>query len=108
MEEHKLEIPKNYFCDSDDLTMSMNRLLSEQLKKILHFDNINKFFRVVAKTEQSFVIKFPESLCPILGMYDYPEGEPARIFKADNYHMFAVVSWQANDCIYLYDNERDE
>ena len=28
LEEHKLEIPKNYFCDSNDLTMAMNRLLS--------------------------------------------------------------------------------
>ena len=44
LEEHKLEIPKKYFCDSNDLTMSMNRLLSEQLKKILYFDNINGFF----------------------------------------------------------------
>ena len=35
IEEHKLEIPKNYFCDSNDLTMSMNSLLSEQLKKVL-------------------------------------------------------------------------
>ena len=90
MEEHKLEIPKNYFCDSNDLTMSMNRLLSEQLKKILYFDNIKGFFRVVAKTEQSFVIKFPESLCPSIGMYDYLEGEASRIFKGDNYQMFAV------------------
>ena len=89
VEEHKLEIPKNYFCDSNHLTMSMNHL-SEQLKKILYFNNINGFFRVVAKTEQSFVIKFPESFCPILGMYDYPEGEASRIFKGDNYQMFAV------------------
>ena len=39
------------------------------------------FFIVVAKTEQNFIIGFPESLCRILGMYDYPEGEVSRIFK---------------------------
>ena len=44
----------------------------------------------MAKTEQSFVIGFPESLCPILGMYDYPQGKVSRIFEGDNYHMFAV------------------
>ena len=70
--------------------MTMNRLLSEQLKKIPHFDNINGFFRVEAKTEQSFVIGVSKSLCPILGMYDYLEGEASIIFKADNYHMFVV------------------
>ena len=35
VEEHKLKIPKNYFCDSNHLSMAMNRLLSEQLKKVL-------------------------------------------------------------------------
>ena len=90
MEEHKLEIPKNYFCDSNDLTMAMNCLLSEQLKEILYFDNINGFLRIEAKTKQSFIIGFPKSLCPILGMYDYPQGEVTRTFKADNYHMFEV------------------
>ena len=90
VEEHKLKIPKNYFCDSNDLTMAMNRLLSEQLKEILYFDNINGFLRIAAKTEQSFIKGFPKSLCPILGMYDYPEGVASRTFKADNYHRFAV------------------
>ena len=89
-EEHKLEIPKHYFCDSNNLTMSMNRLLSEQLKKVLYFDNFNGFFRVVAKTEQSFTISIPESFCPILGMYDYPAGEMTRILRRNNYTMFAV------------------
>ena len=68
----------------------MKRLLSEQLKEILYFANINGFLRIEAKTEQSFVKGLPKSLCPILGMYDYPQGEATRIFKADNYHMFAV------------------
>ena len=54
VEEHKLEIPKNYFCDSNDLTMTMNRLLTEQLKEILYFDNINGYLRITAKTNQIF------------------------------------------------------
>ena len=51
VEEHKLKIPKNYFCDSNDLTMAMNRLLSEQLKEVVYFDNINGFLRITAKTK---------------------------------------------------------
>ena len=70
--------------------MAMNCLLSEQLKEILYFDNIKGFLRIAAKTEQSFIIGFPKSLSLILGMYDYPQGEATRTFKADNYHMFAV------------------
>ena len=62
----------------------------KELCWILYFDNINGFLRITAKTEQIFIIGFPKSLCPILGMYDYPEGEESRIVKADNYHMFAV------------------
>ena len=42
-EEHKLKIPKNYFCDSNDLTTAMNRLLTEQLKELVYFDNINRY-----------------------------------------------------------------
>ena len=80
VEEHKLEIPKNYFCDSNDLTMAMNRLFSEQLKEVVYFDNINRFLRITAKTKQNFIIGFPKSLCPILGMYNYPQGEHSRIF----------------------------
>ena len=79
-EEHHLEIPKNYFCDSNDLRMAMNRLLSEQLKKIVYFDNVNGFLRITTKTKQNFIIGFPKSLCPILGMYDYPQGEQTRVF----------------------------
>ena len=90
VEEHKLKIPKNYFCDSNDLTMVMNCLLLEQLKEVLYFDNINGFLRITAKTERSFIIGFPKSFCPILGMYDYPQGEKSRIFDEDNYHFFAV------------------
>ena len=90
VEEHKLKIPKNYFCDSNDLTMVMNRLLLEQLKEVLYFDNINGFLRIMAKIKRSFIIGFPKSLCPILGMYDYPQGEKLRIFDEDNYHFFAV------------------
>ena len=89
-EEHILEIPKLYFCDSNNLTMSMNRLLSEELMKVLYFDNFNGFFRVVAKTEKPFSISIPESFCPILGMYDYPVKEFKRIEQRDNYTMFAV------------------
>ena len=89
-EEHKLKIPKNYFCNSTDLTMSMNRLLPEQLKEILYFDNINGFLRITAKTEQVVIIGFPKSLCPILGMYDYPLSENQRVFDEKNYHFFAV------------------
>ena len=37
-----------------------------------------------------FVIGFSESLCPILGMYDYPAKEFKRIAQRDNYTMFAV------------------
>ena len=68
----------------------MNRLLSKQLKEVLYFDNINGFLGITAKTEQIFIIGFPKSLCPILRMYDYSEGEASRIVKANNYHMFAV------------------
>ena len=87
-EEHHLEIPKNYFCDFNDLTMTMNRLLSEQLKKIVYFDNVNGFLIITAKTKQNFIIGFPKSLCPILGMYDYPQGEQRRVFDEKNYHFF--------------------
>ena len=80
VEEHQLKIPKNYFCDSNDLTMAMNRLLSEQLKEVLYFDNINRFLRITAKTKRNFIIGFPRSLFPILGMYDYPQGENSRTF----------------------------
>ena len=90
LEEHKLKIPKNYFCDSNNLTMVMNCLLSEQLKEVLCFDNINGLLRITAKTKRSFIIGFPKSLCPILGMYDYPQLEKLRIFNEDNYHFFAV------------------
>ena len=58
----------------------MNRLLSEQLKKVIYFDNINGFLRITAKTEQNFIIGFPKSLCLILGKYNYPEGEETRVF----------------------------
>ena len=88
VEEHKLKIPKNYFCDSNDLTMSMNRLLTEQLKEILYFDNINGYLRITAKTNQIFIIGFPKSLCPILGMYDYPLEENQRVSDKNNYHFF--------------------
>ena len=60
-EEHKLQIPKLYFCDSNDLTMSINRLLSEELKKVLYFENFNGFFRIVAKTEKPVAISIAES-----------------------------------------------
>ena len=70
--------------------MSMNRLLTEELKKVLYFDNFNGFFRVVAKTEKPFSISIPESFCPILGMYNYPVKELTRIEQRDNYTMFAV------------------
>ena len=80
VEEHKLKIPKNYFCDSNNLTIAMNRLLSEQLKEVVYFDNINGFFRITAKTKRNFIIGFPKSLCPILGMYNYPQGEQSRVF----------------------------
>ena len=83
-EEHHLEIPKKFFCDSNDLTMAMNRLLTEQLKKIVYFDNINGFLRITAKTKQNFIMGFPKSLCPILGMYDYPQGEQRRVFEKKN------------------------
>ena len=97
VEEHKLEIPKNYFCDSNDLTMAMNHLLStvcclllQQLKKVVYFDNINELLRITAKTKRNFIIGFPKSLCPILGMYDYPQGEQTRVFDEKNYHFFGV------------------
>ena len=64
--------------------MAMNCLLTEQLKKIVYFDNINGFLRITAKTEQNFIIGFPKSLCPILGMY--PQGEQGRVFDKNNYH----------------------
>ena len=85
-EEHHLEIPKNYFCDSNDLTMAMNHLLTEQLKEVIYFDNINGFLRITAKNKRNFIIGFPKSLCPILGMYDYPQGEQTRVFDEKNYH----------------------
>ena len=85
-----MEIPKLYFCDSHDLTMSMNRLLSEELKKILYFDNFNGFFRIAARTEKPFSISIPESFCPFLGMYDYPEKKRRRNVEQDNYVTFAV------------------
>ena len=97
MEEHKLKIPKNYFCDFNDLTMAMNRLLSEQLKEVVYFDNINGFLRITAKTERSFIIGFLRSLCPILEMYDYPQGENSRIFNEKNYHFFAVRNYLLYD-----------
>ena len=93
VEEHKLKIPRNYFCDSNDLTMTMNRLLTEQLKKVLYFDNINGFLRITAKTKRNFIIGFPRSLCPILGMYDYPQGEKSRTFDEKKYHFFAVRNY---------------
>ena len=85
-EELKLKIPKNYFCDSNDLTMAMNRLLTEQLKELVYFDNINGYLRITAKTSQIFIIGFPKNLCPILGMYDYPLEENQRVTNRDNYH----------------------
>ena len=60
--------------------MAMNRLLSEQLKEVVYFDNINGFLRITAKTKQNFIIGFSKSLCPILGMYNYPQGEQSRVF----------------------------
>ena len=60
--------------------MAMNRLLTEQLKEVLYFDNINGFLRITAKTKRNFIIGFLKSLCPILGMYDYPQGEQERVF----------------------------
>ena len=80
VEEHKLKIPKNYFCDSNDLTMAMNRLLTEQLKELVYFENINGYLRITAKTKQIFIIGFPQSLCPILGMYDYPNGRKTKSY----------------------------
>ena len=88
--KHVVEIPKLYFCNSDDLTTSMNRLLSEELKKILYFDNFNGFFRIVARTEKPFLISILESFCPFLGMYDYPEKELGRIVEQDNYVTLAL------------------
>ena len=70
--------------------MAMNRLLTEQLKKIVYFDNINGFLRITTKTKQNFIIGFPNSLCPILGMYDYPLGEKTRVFDEEKYHFFGV------------------
>ena len=96
-EEHYLNIPKNFFCDSNDLTMTMNRLLTEQLKKIVYFDNVNGFLRITAKTKQNFIIGFPKSLCPILGMYDYPQGEQGRVFDKNNYHFFGVRHYSLYD-----------
>ena len=101
-EEHRLEIPKNFFCDSNDITMAMNRLLSEQLKKIVYFDNINGFLRITTKTKQNFIIGFPQSLCPILGMYDYPEKEETRVFDEENYHFFGYSLYDAPQPIDIY------
>ncbi len=88
---HVVEIPKLYFCNSDDLTTSMNRLLSEELKEILHFDNFNGFFRIVAKTDKPFSISIPKNFCPFLGMYDYSEKELARIEERGDYVTLAVT-----------------
>ena len=69
----------------------MNRLLSEELKEILHFDNFNGFFRIVARTDKPFSISIPKSFCPFLGMYDYPEKELVRIEERDDYVTLAVT-----------------
>ena len=88
VEEPQLDIPKNYFCNSNDLTMAMNRLFLEQLKEVVYFDNINGFLRITTKNKQNFIIGFPKSLCPILGMYDCPQEEQSRVFDEKNYHFF--------------------
>ncbi len=88
---HVVEIPELYFCNSDDLTTSMNRLLSEELKEILHFENFNGFFRIVAKTNKPFSIGIPKNFCPFLGMYDYSEKELARIEERGDYVTLAVT-----------------
>ena len=92
-EEHKLNIPKNYFCDSNDLTTAMNDLLTEELKELVYFENVNGYLRITAKTEQIFIIGFPQSFCPILGMYDYPNEEKQRVSDKNNYHFFAVRNY---------------
>ena len=92
-EEHKLNIPKNYFCDSNDLTKAMNDLLTEELKELVYFENVNGYLRITAKTDQIFIIGFPQSFCPILGMYDYPMEEKLRVDDKDNYHFFAVRNY---------------
>ena len=57
----------------------MNDLLTEELKELVYFENVNGYLRITAKTEQIFIIGFPQSFCPILGMYDYPMEEKLRV-----------------------------